>query len=638
MATDKHSWNNNSPFEASAFSLTDWRSSAEKLLGDVDFNDALVSDTADSIEIQPLYLQHKNAPFYSRGKHDWEICQTYTGDNIEQVNQQILSDLTEGISTVELTLSSQSASSLTCNTVTDLERLLKGVHPQMIKLSLTPAADNALHGTLLLAYYYRHKLVTEHINCAFNIDPIGHQARTGLSASSPLQQIDTIVEHCASHYTNVSSLCADSSVYHNAGSTEAQELAFLLATTVDYLRAITTVDIEAAFKQLQFRLALDSDYFLSIAKLRAARELLGQIARSCGASAPQIAIDTVTGTRSMAALDTSVNILRTSTQAAAAMAGGASGYLCEAYDSLAENSSTARRLARNTHHILKEESGLLAINDPTRGSGYIESLTEGLCSSAWQLFQKIEAQGGMLKSLESGFIQQQIASARSKREHAIATGDKTIIGVSQYPNLQEQTVAADGEQTTKPKLQNDETVAPPPSITAFVGVLADGEDISNFQSQTNTVQSSEPLTPYRDSLAYEQLRHRSNVFLESNGNRPTVSLLTFGTKKDYSARFKFCTDFFASAGIETTVNAIEDKPKLSAPLAVLCSSDKLYLSDAQTFSNALDHSTIDNVWLAGNNPKVISVLKNNIKDTIHLQCDRIKLLNEALTLLGAHQP
>jgi len=133
----------------------------------------------------------------------------------------------------------------------------------MIKLSLTPAADNTLYGPLLFAYYYRQKLATEHINCALNIDPIGHQARTGLSASSSLQQIDAIVEHCASHYSNIRSLCADSSVYHNAGSTEAQELAFLLATTVDYLRVIKTVDIETAFKQLQFRLALDCDYFQS---------------------------------------------------------------------------------------------------------------------------------------------------------------------------------------------------------------------------------------------------------------------------------------------------------------------------------------------------------------------------------------
>jgi len=318
------------------------------------------------------------------------------------------------------------------------------------------------------------------------------------------------------------------------------------------------------------------------------------------------------------------------------MAGGASGYLCEAYDSLADNSSKARRLARNTHHILKEESGLLAIDDPTRGSGYIESLTEGFCSSAWQLFQQIEAEGGMLKSLASGFIQQHIESARNKREHAIATGDNAIIGVSQYPDLQEKTAVAVGEQATEPKSQKDKTVEPPPSITAFVGVLADGENIRNFQSQT-TAQSSQPIPPYRDSSVYEQFRYRSNAYLESNGSRPTVSLLTFGAKKDYSARLKFCTDFFAIAGIETSVSAIEDKPELSAPLAVLCSSDKLYLSDAQTISKALDNSALDNLWLAGNNPKVISVFKNNIRDTIHLQCDRTKLLEQALTLLGAHQ-
>jgi len=619
MATNNHSWQKNSPFEAGKFSQHDWRTSTEKLLGDTGFDDALVTDTFDGIEVQPLYTQHADAPFYSRGSSEWEICQAYCSDNTEHTNQQILSDLNEGVGTIELMLTSQNATSA-CDKVTDLERLLKGVHPKMIRLSLTPSTDNTLYGPLLLAYYYRQKIATEDVNCALNIDPIGLQARTGLSANSQLDQINTIAEHCCNHYSNVSSLCADSSVYHNAGSTEAQEIAFLLATTVDYLRALKSIDVESAFKQLRFRLALDSDYFQSIAKLRAARELLNQVATGCGASSAQIFIDTITGTRSMTALDMSVNILRTSTQAAAAMAGGASGYLCEAYDSLTDNSVTARRLARNTHHILKEESGLLNVNDPARGSGYIESLTASLCSSAWDLFQKIESNGGMQQSLQSGFIHQQIKKARSKREQAVATVSQAVIGVSQYPDIKEKVITTKHVTNQNPP---NESTSTPPSITAFVGALADGDSISNFQTETTGKRASQPVTPYRDSMVYEQLRYRSSAWLEANNNRPKVSLLTIGSKKDYAQRVAFCKDFFATAGIEITVTSFEDNAPPAMPLAIICSSDDHYISNAQLIK-----------WIAGNNPKVLSLLKENIT-AIHLRCDRPALLDQALSLMGA---
>ena len=625
MAND-NSWQQTSPFNANPPGHADWIESVERTLGGTHSMDALVSRTADGFDIQPLYTQHTNAPFYTRGVEAWEIRQAYNTDNQLRTNREILSDLKDGVNAVELTPHPSMA------TVTDLQQLLKDVLMPMINLSLTPAANNAIYGSLLLGYCQNLNLDKDELDCSLNIDPIGALALTGQSAESDLKQAADIAAYCHSNYKKINSLCSDSSIYHNAGATEAQELACLLATTVEYLRALNTLNVEAAFRQLRFRLALDSDYFLSIAKLRAARELINQVAAQCsadngGADHPAVTIDAVSSSRSMAALDLSVNILRSSTQAAAAMAGGANGFTCTAFDSLSEGSAKAKRLARNTHHILKEESGLLNIHDPARGSGYIEALTEGLCTSAWSLFQQIESNGGMQQALKTGYIQQQIKIARETRESAIATGRKPIIGVSEFPNSQETTArAADTTTSFKPLKQTSDK-----SADALINAMAAGDNISDHFSENTQALISEPLTHYRDSEQFETLRLRSNAADKLS----PVSLITIGDKKDYSARVAFCSSFFSIAGIETTVISIDNAKQTDSQLLVLCSSDEQYLAEAE---KACDHFAAKEVWIAGNNPQVISALENKISESVHLHCDRLDLLDKALALLGVPAP
>jgi len=644
MTEKTRNWYQDSTFEP--HSHNDWRTSVDQLLRGADFDKTLVSKTLDGIEIQPLYQQLADAPFYGRGSQPWSIQQTYCNGSLEDANQKILSDLSDGLTSIELTLPSvnstnEYSNSLPCYTVSDLEHLLTGVHPQMIELSLTPGSDNRLTGALLLAYFYQQNIAPKEVRCALNIDPLGTQATNGQCSKQAISELAQFAFHCDNHFPNASSVCVDSSVYHNAGCSEAQELAYLLATTVEYLRALQSLDAELAFKQIRYRIALDSDYFLNVARLRAARELIRQIQHNCDTADSTIVIDAVSGTRSLSTLDPSVNILRTTTQATSAMTGGANGFNCAPFDQLTGSTQKAQRLARNTQHILIEESGLLNIDDPARGSGYVESLTQDLCQSAWQLFQNIEASGGMHKCLEQGLIAEQIELCCQDRMDALSTGKTAMIGVTEYPNQsepQEQTQNTETDNRSNTS-SDDSTDTQSVSIPALVGALSDGKSTLDFKTCGNNSVTSKPLGQFRDSTVYEQLRYRSQAYKLTHGTPPTVTLLTMGEERDYAARSVFCKNFFAVAGIDTkTIDAktAESNGDLKANnLTVLCSSDKQYLQEA---SAICAKTKSENLWIAGNNKEVLTALEGlNVRESIHLRCDKLTLLDKALNILGVSQ-
>ena len=646
MTEKTRTWYQDSSFEPR--SLSDWRASVDQLLRGADFDKALVSRTLDDIEIQPLYRQMPDAPFYGRGHRTWAIQQTYSNGSLSEVNQNILSDLSDGLNSIELALrgvnsTDDTGNTLPCYSIADLDHLLTDVQPQMIELSLAPGSDNRLPGALLLAWFYQQKIAPEDARFALNIDPLGTQAVSGQCAKQAISELTQFAFHCDNRFPNASSLCIDGSVYHNAGCSEAQELAYLMASTVEYIRALQSLDADTAFNQMRYRIALDSDYFLNVAKLRAAKELIKQIQQNCGADNATIVIDAVSGTRSLTTLDQSVNILRNTTQATAAMTGGANGFNCTPFDHLTASSAKAQRLARNTQHILIEESGLLNIDDPARGSGYVESLTCNLCESAWQLFQSIEASGGMHKSLQQGTIAKQIQASCDSRVSALSTGRSAMIGVTDYPDLNEspeQTLseqASDVQSTTADTVQTDNDTADTQtagiSVPALTGALSEGGSTLDFKNYGTSVIASEPLSPYRDAQLFEQLRHRSLAYKKTHNTSPTVTLITMGEKKDYAARVAFCKNFFAVAGIDTTM--VDATGDVAADLAVLCSSDDIYLKEAVATGASIK---TDNLWIAGNNKEVLSSLESlNINGCIHLRCDKPDLLDKALGILGVPQ-
>ena len=639
-------WDQNSAFESDSYSTEQWRTAVEQVLKGADFSDALVTGTLDGIEIQPLYQQEPDAPTYTRGDGQWSIQQIFSTGTLGDTNSRIISDLEAGLTSIELTLSSQKSDiTLPCHSVADLDHLLTGVFPQMVELSLTPGSDNRLCGALLLAWYYRQKIAADQIRCALNWDPLGALATSGISSKSLFESIEPLAAHCSQHFPNASSLCVDSSVYHNAGCTAAQELAFMLATSVEYLRHLSALDINTAMQQIRYRIALDADFFNSVAKLRSARELIDQVAAHCGATDSNSKIDTIGSSRSFARLDPSVNILRNTTQTFAAMVGGANGFVCTPYDGQHSPSSTASRLARNTHNILIEESGILNVHDPMRGSGFIESLSHELSSTAWSLFQQIESEGGMLEALKSGLIKRFTDDAAKQRSEDMSHGNSVMVGVTEYPNLnddadliQDSSLSSGTNVTTDSGVplantQSGNTVSQSLSVSALIGALAEGEStLAHSSSTQNSDITIDPVRTYRDAEIFEQLRARSLRYKEAHGRIPTLTIVTLGDLAEYAARADYCKRFFAIAGIETIQTSLSKYSSDNDSLVLLCASDKKYDTEAL---DACASIQCDQIWIAGNHPELLKQLaEHGVTEKIHLGCDRITLLEKALTALG----
>ena len=238
---------------------------------------------------------------------------------------------------------------------------------------------------------------------AFNADPLGALAGSGRLSQSidrALEDMALLAKHTAATYPNVTAVAVDTQVYHGAGATESQDLGISMATGLAYLKAMVAagMDIDAACRQIAFTFAVDCDQFLGICKLRAARKLWARVAETCGASEPARAtsVHAVSAMRMMARRDPWVNILRTSVSGFAAAVGGADAITVLPFETTTgEPTELGRRVARNIHVILGEESSLSKVIDAGGGSWYIETRTDELARAAWTEFQDIEKAGGI---------------------------------------------------------------------------------------------------------------------------------------------------------------------------------------------------------------------------------------------------
>src|SRR4029079_1470197 len=226
---------------------------------------------------------------------------------------------------------------------------------------------------------------------------------------------------------------ADGRPVHAAGGSEAQELAFVVANALAYLRALEAqgIALDDARRFIFFRLAADQDQFLTIAKFRALRKLWSRVQEVCGLAPKPVFIAAETAWRIMTKRDSQGNIVRGTIAALAAAVGGADAVTVLPYTAaLGVPDALARRLARNTQTILTEESNLHRVADPAAGSGAIEALTDQLCARAWALFQDIERAAGAAAALEAGLIQQAVAKVRAEREANIARRKDPLVGTS----------------------------------------------------------------------------------------------------------------------------------------------------------------------------------------------------------------
>jgi methylmalonyl-CoA mutase len=381
--------------------------------------------------------------------------------------------------------------------------------------------------------------------------------------------------------------------FSEAGSTIVQELGFALAEGVEIVAQLTDHGLtpDHAAQAMAFSFAIGSNYFMEIAKLRAARTVWARAVSSfqdANHGAAKMTIYARTSRWTKTIYDSHVNLLRATTEAMAAAAGGVDALQVEPFDeTYREPDESAKRLARNTQLILKQEAWLDRSVDPAGGSYYLEVLTDSLAREAWKLFQQIEATGGFLQYSESGELERDIAKSRADREAAVGTRRTAIVGTNQYPNLQERML---------PKIQRQD---PAP----------------------------------RAARIFEEIRLRTERHAARTGHTPLFLLLEAGDVKMRKARSAFILNFFGCAGFEIqTAEALTGDPDA----VVLCSSDREYAALAPRVIQELrDAGKAAPVIVAGNPVDSIEQLKQaGVADFVHVRSNAAEVLRAWQKRLG----
>ena len=624
-----------------------WLALVEGVLKGADFRKKLISRTSDGIEIQPLYPKAEKAqPLARAGAGRWQVVQRIDHPDPAAANEQALADLEGGADALTLvTAKAPSARGfgVRIETVEDLERALSGVMLDLVHLRLDAGGHGRIATNLLLDFAERrgHALSALSLDCG--MDPLGAMAATGhLSAPWPevARRMGEMIATLQARGLNGRAFLADGRPYHEAGASEAQELAAVLATGVEYLRAIEAHghSADTARDALSFLLVADADEFLTVAKFRALRRLWARVEEASGLTPKPIRLHAETAWRMTTRRDPWVNLLRASVATFSAGIGGADTLAVLPFTAaLGLPDAFARRLARNAQLILLEESNLWRVADPAAGAGGFEALTDELCARAWALFQEIEREGGIVESLGRGAVQARVAAVREQRERAAATRRDPLTGTSEFPNLNEAEVAVLFPSPLWGAARGGGDSAEPVRHSAHTPTSTSSPQGGGEQVAAGT--KIAPLPSFRLAEPFERLRDVSDAHLARTGARPKVFLANLGPISAFTTRATFAKNLFEAGGIEAVTNDgfSDEKATLHAyresraELICLCSSDEIYQTHAVSTVECLRRATSAPIYLAGRPGELEEPLRRAGATTfIFAGCDALQVLNEAL--------
>jgi methylmalonyl-CoA mutase len=565
-----------------------WRSAVETELKGADFDRRLVSHLYEGIDLQPVYTArdterrpapgHAGRAPFTRGSHavggalcGWDIRQEFAEPEPDLLNAAVLRDLTGGVTSIHIRLDAATRAGLDpdapgasglvghdgCSIVTldDLDAALNEVRLDIAPVSLEAGASFTSASSLLMALWARRGLGSDQARGALNADPLSVLARDGhlpVPTSQALAQMARLAKHTAAHYPRVTAVRVGSAPYHHAGATAVQDLAFSIATGIEYLRALTDagLEIEAAAKQLLFSYGLGCNFFLAASKLRAHRRLWWRVMSVLGASddACRARIHVKPSKRVLTRHDPWVNLLRNTATTFAASVGGAEIVTTMPLDAaIGLPDEFSRRIARNTQVILQEECHLHAVADPAGGSWFVESLTDELAAKAWPIVQEIEREGGMARAIESGWVGSQLDAALIPRLRNIATRRDSVTGVSAFPlagekplakrepiawevrdravnRLLARTTVAEADQALA-VLSEDVATDNAHAVAHAVKAAAAGATVGEIESVLRTGAEPvhiTPIHPHPYAEAFEELRDACDRYEALCGHPPRV--------------------------------------------------------------------------------------------------------------------
>jgi methylmalonyl-CoA mutase len=679
-----------------------WRPLAEADLNGAAFEQKLVTHTYEGIDIQPVYTRRDQPgegdpegfpgqPPFVRGSRPrgavqtgWDLRQEHARPDLHAANQEILEDLQGGVTSLLLRLDLAARSGLDPDDpaagelagrdglmvyhVADLDRVLAGVHLDMIGVTLEAGAAFLPATAVLAALWRRRGVGPEQARGAFNADPLAVLARDGqlpVPAETALAQMAELAAWTAKNYPHVTAVRVGTAPYHHAGATAAQDLAFGMATAVEYLRAMTRagIDLDTAARQILFSISVGTHHFLAIAKLRAARRLWSRVVQACGGTpaAGAMRIHSRVSKRVLTLRDPYVNLLRNTVACFAAGVGGAEAITSVPFDAVSGlPDSQARRIARNTALILQEEAHLHRVIDPPGGGWYLDWLTEQVAEKAWGIFQQVEHGGGMQSALRTGWVAQQIDSAFAPRAKDLARRKEGITGVSEFPNVGEAPVVrpapdraalrgAAARRVARERiadcgfhLQVNGAKAPLRDPQAVVELAEQGASVGQlaralgFHAEPTAIP---PLAPHPFARPFEVLRYASDVWQAAHGARPRVFLASMGPVAHYTARATYARNFFEAGGFQVIdAGGFKDAEaaaaafaRSGAKVAVICSSDKLYPDVVPQLVPKLKAVGARSVVLAGNPGASEAAWRAaGVDRFIFIKCDVLATLSQML--------
>ncbi|SOX53569.1 methylmalonyl-CoA mutase small subunit, partial [Mycobacterium ahvazicum] len=579
----------------------------------------LDTPTYDGFAVRPLYTAFDELPEpslpgqwpYLRGadpfrdvKSGWKVVEAFpsAGASAAETNAAVLGSLGDGVSALLLRVGAGGVAPQ------ELEGLLAGVYLSMAPIILEAGADYAAAADAMLALVAE---VESGQRATLSID-LGADPLTAAHSGRPAPTIDDVVA-VASRVTGdhgVRAITVDGPAFHNLGANTTWELAASVAAAVAYLRVLTEsgMPVRRALGQISFRLAADDDQFMTIAKMRAVRQLWARVAEVVGEpDAGGAIVHAETSLPMMTQRDPWVNMLRCTLAAFGAGVGGVDTVLVFPFDIAIPGGfpgtarSFARRIARNTQLLLLEESHVGRVLDPAGGSWFVEDLTQRIAEGAWEHFQAIEGRGGFVDAHD--YIADQIADIAARRADDIAHRRTAITGVNEFPNLSE------------PALPQSDSIGQP--------------DVGNLQ---------------RYAAGFETLRDRSDAFLARTDARPKALLLPLGPLAEHNIRTTFAANLLASGGIEAVNPGTLDADGVAAAVsdagspaaAVICGTDKRYATEAAAIVDAARNAGVSRVYLAGPEKAVANTDPEHRPDEyLTAKINAIEALSDLLTRLGA---
>ncbi len=543
-----------------------------------DYERKLVWKTGEGFNVRPYYraenlegikfLGSQAGEFpYVRGTHAhnrWRVHQTVSVVCPKEANAEALKILNAGVDSLGFCIASADFSAA------DLDMLLKDICIPAVEITFC-GEKMANVAELVLAKVEKEGIAKEDVRIAFCIDPLVKRLSSKGDFCSPNGEkcIARIVEliHKTKEYKHVRIVTVAGQTFGNSGSTIVEELAFTLSAGHDYLVRLTDagLDVDAAARKLRFSFSVSSNYFMEIAKFRAARMLWANIVKGYGPAkncACKMQIHAETSRWNQTVYDPYVNMLRGTTEAMSATIAGVHSLEVMPFDASFENPTEfSKRIARNVELLLKNESHFDQVVDPAGGSYYVENLTQSIAAEAWKLFLEIEEKGGYTEAYKAGLIVERIKASAAAKDKNIATRRQTLLGANQYPNF-----------------------------TEVAGKEITAESVTRKQAEGNV------LVPYRGAMAFEEMR----LQVDRSGKEPKAFMLTCGNLGMARARSQFSCNFFACAGIKVIDNtyfkSIEEGAKAAleskAQIVVVCASDDDYAEAAPKVKELLGGKAI----------------------------------------------